>query len=107
MPHRATQTLRPEETAPQYELSAEIDVHSTLPDSSDFALAECTAAGGSYTRVDRLRDFVNGAVGDDDGTKECDAEEHETAVAGDGGSNQLSSPLGRAMQEMLWRRTHW
>ena len=63
MPHRATQTLRPEETAPQYELSAEIDVHSTLPDSSDFALAECTAAGGSYTRVDRLRDFVNGAVG--------------------------------------------
>lgn len=92
-------TLRPEETAPQYELSAEIDIHFTLPDLPDLATTECTAAGGGYMRVDRLREFVNGAVGGDDTTEECDADEQETAIAGDNRSNQLSSPLGRAIQE--------
>ena len=86
-----------------------MDRSPTLPESVQFDPSGCAAAGGSYTRVDRLREFVNGALREEpaENVAECAASSQPTADGGgegggdgdgDGGSN-YSSPLNLAIQE--------
>ena len=84
-----------------------MDIRPVLPESAQFDPAGCAAAGGSYTRVDRLREFVNGAISEEPAEKvaECDASPQPTANGSGGGggggegSLNYSSPLGRAIGE--------
>jgi hypothetical protein len=67
--------LRPEEGS-KYERFAEVDHRPKLSKASDDlkkAEAACFAKGGTYTRTDSLRAFVDLATGNAAGTGTCDA----------------------------------
>jgi hypothetical protein len=86
-------TLRPEETLHEFAMDAQVSHPPTyLPDA--LTTSNCSDAGGVYTRVDRLRTYVNSAAGD--GNETCEGSEISGASALPS-SDSLASPLGRSI----------
>ena len=67
--------LRPEETNKDFEMQPTVQHPIGLPPGFEAAEEKCSKGGGAYTRVDRLREYVNNAVSTSEEDESCDSDE--------------------------------